>query len=95
MNIGETIKHIRKEKKIKQGDLAEKSGISQTYLSQIEKGVKVPTVDILEKISNAIGMPFAVLSFLSLDSSMIPDDKKDVYDKFQPVISGLIKDIFL
>lgn len=94
MNIGETIKLLRKEKNIKQLDLAASCGISQTYLSQIEKGTKVPALDILEKISAALGLPFAVLSFLSLDSNALPENKREVYDKFQPVISGLIKEIF-
>lgn len=95
MNIGETIKLLRKEKNIKQFDLAASSGISQTYLSQIEKGTKVPAFNILEKISAALGLPFAVLSFLSLDSNALPESKREIYDKFQPVISGLIKEIFL
>lgn len=94
MNIGETIKLLRKEKNIKQLDLAASCGISQTYLSQIEKGRKVPALDILEKISAALGLPFAVLSFLSLDSNALPENKREVYGKFQPVISGLIKEIF-
>lgn len=95
MNIGSTIQKLRKEKNIKQIELAEKSGISQTYLSQIEKGIKVPTIDILEKVSLSLGIPYPVLSYLSIDRNNVPEGKKEIYDKFEPVISGLIKDIFL
>lgn len=94
MNIGETIKILRKEKNIKQLDLAESSGISQTYLSQIEKGTKTPTIDVLEKISTNLGLPYPVLSFLSLDTNSISAEKKEIYNRFEPVISGLIKEIF-
>ena len=94
MNIGATIKTLRKEKNIKQIDLAQNCGISQTYLSQIEKGLKIPTIDVLEKISTNLGLPYPVLSFLTLDTSNISEDKKEIYNKFQPVISGLIKEIF-
>ena len=95
MNIGETIRVLRKEKNIKQFELADSSGVSQTYLSQIEKGVKTPTIDILKKICASLEVPFEVVAFLGLDSENLSADKKDVYNKFHPVISGLIKEIFL
>ncbi|MCX6328144.1 MAG: helix-turn-helix transcriptional regulator, partial [Bacteroidia bacterium] len=66
MDIGPTILRLRKEKGIKQKDLARGAGISATYLSQIEKGLRVPRLDILEKISNEINVPLSILSFLSL-----------------------------
>lgn len=94
MSIGKTISVLRKEKKIKQIELAEITGISQTYLSQIEKGVKVPTIEILEKISLALGIPYAILSFLSIDKNDIAEDKKEAYNRFEPVISSIIKEIF-
>ena len=50
MDIGNTIKEQRKRRKIQQQDLAERSGISQTYLSQIEGGSRVPTIDVLERL---------------------------------------------
>jgi transcriptional regulator with XRE-family HTH domain len=95
MNLGNTIQKLRKDKNIRQIELAEKSGISQTYLSQIEKGIKVPTIDVLEKVSLGLGVPYPVLSYLSIDRSNVPDGKKELYDKFEPIISGLIRDIFL
>jgi len=48
--IGRTIKLARKAHKIKQGNLAERVGISQTYLSQIEAGKVNVSIDILAKI---------------------------------------------
>lgn len=95
MNIGITIQKLRKEKNIRQIELADKSGISQTYLSQIEKGIKIPSIDILEKISLNLGVPYPILSFLSIDRNNVPEGKKEVYDQFQPIINKLIKDIFL
>lgn len=95
MNIGSTIQKLRKEKNIRQIELAENSGISQTYLSQIEKGLKMPTVDVLEKVCFNLGIPYPVLSYLSIDRNNVPEGKKEIYDKFEPVISKLIKDIFL
>jgi XRE family transcriptional regulator, regulator of sulfur utilization len=94
MDIGQTILRVRKEKGIKQKDLAKGAGISPTYLSQIEKGQRVPRMDILEKISAEINIPLSILSFLSLDIDSIPEDKKFAYNQVKPLLDGLVEKIF-
>jgi len=95
MDIGQTIFRVRKEKGIKQKDLAKGAGISPTYLSQIEKGQRIPTIYTLEKISAEINIPFPVLSFLSLDINSIPEEKKFAYNQIKPLLDGLVEKIFL
>jgi transcriptional regulator with XRE-family HTH domain len=95
MDIGQTILRLRREKGIKQKDLAVRAGITPTYLSQIEKGVRIPRLDILEKISSEFNLPFSILSFLSLDINSIPDDKKVAYSQIKPLLDGFIEKIFL
>lgn len=95
MTIGETISKVRREKDIKQKDLAASCKISQTYLSQIEKGAKTPTLEILERISEGLSMPYPVLSFLSLDENSIAEDKKVAYNSMKPIINGIIKELFM
>ncbi|HEY5536703.1 MAG TPA: helix-turn-helix transcriptional regulator [Ignavibacteria bacterium] len=94
MDIGPTILRVRKEKGIKQKDLARGAGISPTYLSQIEKGQRIPRIDILEKISAEINVPLSILSFLSLDIDSIPEDKKYAYNQVKPLLDGLVEKIF-
>lgn len=56
------IKLIRKSKKIKQGELARNSGISQTYLCELENGRKTnPSTDVLIRIANALNVNIADL----------------------------------
>ncbi len=95
MKIGLTIRRLRKEKGIQQKDFAEMCGISQTYLSQIEKGRKTPTLDMLEKISKALKIPFPVLSFLSLSEDLVPEEKRDLYKRVEPLMHSLVEDVFL
>ncbi|MCE7792211.1 helix-turn-helix transcriptional regulator [Salipaludibacillus sp. CUR1] len=52
--IAVNIKKIRLEKNISQEKLAELSGLHRTYISQIERKVKNPTVNNLEKIADAL-----------------------------------------
>lgn len=95
MTIGETITKVRKDKDIKQKDLAASCNISQTYLSQIEKGFKIPTIDVLERISAGLGIPYPVLSFLSLDEGSIAEEKRVAYNSMKPIINGIIKELFM
>ncbi len=95
MKIGETIKKIRKEKGITQINFSRKCGISQTYLSQIENNERNPTIDILERISNALEIPYPVLSFLSITEDNVPEEKKEIYKRMEKVMFGLVEDVFL
>lgn len=54
MNTGDRIKFYRKEKKLTQTELSDKSGISRNALSNYELNKRKPTIEILEKIANAL-----------------------------------------
>ena len=45
-SIGSNIRKFRLMKKIRQEDLAEKAGLSTNYVGAIERGEKVPSLDI-------------------------------------------------
>lgn len=55
--IGDKISKIRKLKKIKQEDLAKKSGILRANISRIEGGKHSPSLETLEKIADALKVP--------------------------------------
>ncbi|MDO6353975.1 helix-turn-helix transcriptional regulator [Caloramator sp. CAR-1] len=57
----EKIKELRLQKGLSQRALASKAGISQSMLSDIEKGKVNPTVKVLIKISNALGVDITEL----------------------------------
>lgn len=65
MNIGEALKEIRKAKKIKQAEISKATGISRTYVCQIESGEKNPSIEVLGKICEFIKVPLPVLLFVS------------------------------
>jgi y4mF family transcriptional regulator len=54
--IGKTIKERRKALKITQPDLADLAGISVNTLYKIERGEANPTIDILERILEVLGL---------------------------------------
>ena len=54
--VGENTARIRREKGLTQETLAEKSGLSQQYISGLENGLRNPTIVTLFKLSSALGV---------------------------------------
>ncbi|KEI87633.1 helix-turn-helix transcriptional regulator [Clostridium botulinum] len=55
------LKKIREEKNISQSKLAMLAGISKSYISELEAGKKTPSLDMLEKIAEALEVCVALL----------------------------------
>ncbi len=55
-SIGKNIKKYRKMRKMRQGDLAEKAGLSTNYIGMVERGEKIPSVESLISIVNALSI---------------------------------------
>lgn len=69
MNIGRAIRLCRTERGLKQVELAQKSDISVSYLSMLERGQRDPTLSTLNTIAEALGIPLSILVFLAVDKS--------------------------
>ncbi|WP_433180209.1 helix-turn-helix domain-containing protein [Actinoallomurus sp. CA-150999] len=53
-SIGEYIKEQRKRAKVSLRQLAEVTGVSNPYLSQIERGLRKPSAEILQQIAKGL-----------------------------------------
>ena len=53
-SIGKNIRKYRKERNLRQGDLAEKTELSTNYIGMVERGEKLPSVESLISIANAL-----------------------------------------
>lgn len=60
MEIGESIKNIRKNKKINQKTLAERADISCSYLCDIEKGRTNPSVKTMLRLFKELGVEIEI-----------------------------------
>lgn len=54
--LGRNIQKIRKEKDLTQEQLAEKLGITLTYMGYFEIGHRVPNLKMLSKIADILGV---------------------------------------
>jgi transcriptional regulator with XRE-family HTH domain len=59
MNIGETIRNFRLQKGMSQGDIEKRTGLLRCYLSRVENGHTIPSLDTLAKIASAMDVPLA------------------------------------
>src|SRR6202035_1370365 len=57
MQIGTTLRDIRKSKNLSQGDIEKRTGLLRCYTSRVENGMTVPTIDTLEKYASALEIP--------------------------------------
>lgn len=61
------IKKYRKEQNLSQMNLAEKVGTSTSYLGEIEIGKKFPSIEMIQKIADALNIPPFKLFMTDLD----------------------------
>lgn len=54
MNIGMTIRGFRQQKGLSQGDIEKRTGLLRCYLSRVENGHTIPSLDTLKKIAGAL-----------------------------------------
>jgi len=56
INIGTTIREYRLQKNMSQGDIEKRTGLLRCYLSRVENGHTVPSLDTLQKIARALDL---------------------------------------
>jgi transcriptional regulator with XRE-family HTH domain len=76
MIIGERLRQIREEKKLSQGDIERKTRLLRCYISRVENGHTVPSVETLQKFAHALEVPMYQLFYDSKEPPEIPDLSK-------------------
>jgi len=56
INIGTTIRGYRLQKGMSQGDIEKRTGLLRCYLSRVENGHTVPSLETLQKIARALAL---------------------------------------
>ena len=59
--LGRNVRRLRRERNLSQEEFAFDTGLHRTYISGIERGARNPTVLIVERLADALGVPPAVL----------------------------------
>lgn len=77
-DIGTFIRSQREAAQVSMRQLADKAGVSNPYLSQIERGLRKPSADVLNQIAKALRVSAEVLYIRA--GILEPSEKSEVRD---------------
>lgn len=99
--LGNKIRSIRKSQDLKLNDIAEKSGLSVSYISQLERDLVEPSLSSLKKIASALNTPvYLLIDDLENDNLLVRKDERPIMmfpnseTKFEIVSTRSIGDNF-
>lgn len=70
--FGLKLRQLRTSKKLSQSELSEKSGLSVSYLNEIEKGKKYPKAEKVVTLAAALDVPYDRMVSIKLDKQLAP-----------------------
>lgn len=76
MVIADRLRTLREEKKFSQGDIEKRTGLLRCYISRVENGHTVPSIDTLEKMARALEIPMYQLSYAGDTPPQLPKPVK-------------------
>lgn len=59
--FGKRLRALREERGWSQEEFADRAGLHRTYVSAVERGVRNPTLSVLERIAKAMGITLSEL----------------------------------
>lgn len=91
MNIGKALKLVRSAKDLSLENVAERSGISVSYLSRIERDERQATMPLVAKIAEALAVPVAIVVFLGSDAGELKGLDKNTERRFSELALDLMR----
>jgi transcriptional regulator with XRE-family HTH domain len=73
MMISERLRLLREGRKLSQGDIEKRTGLLRCYISRIENGHTVPTLETLEKLARALEVPLYQLFYEGDEPPNLPN----------------------
>ena len=82
----EHIKSLRLRMGISQSELARRAGYSHEFISQVERGIKTPSIKALQKIAMGLGVSPSML----MESNNVPvDTEEKLKSEVQMLVNNL------
>jgi|SRR5271169_6438952 len=63
MIIGDRLRELREQKNLSQREVGQRSGLLRAYLSRVENGHTIPSIETLEKWAKALEVPMYQLFY--------------------------------
>lgn len=76
MIIGTRLKKLREERNLSQGDIEKRTGLLRCYISRVENGHTVPSLETLERLAAALELPLYQLFYEGDEPPPLPNLSK-------------------
>jgi transcriptional regulator with XRE-family HTH domain len=63
MIVGDRLRELREAKSFSQGEIEKRTGLLRCYISRVENGHTVPSIETLEKLARALEIPLYQLFY--------------------------------
>lgn len=73
MVIGRRLRKLREERTLSQGDIEKRTGLLRCYISRVENGHTVPSLETLERLAAALEVPLYQLFYEGDDPPALPN----------------------
>ena len=73
MVIGRRLRNLREEKNLSQGDIEKRAGLLRCYISRVENGHTVPSLETLERLAAALEVPLYQLFYEGDEPPPLPN----------------------
>jgi transcriptional regulator with XRE-family HTH domain len=73
MLIGTRLRFLREEKGLSQGDVEKRTGLLRCYISRVENGHTIPSLETLERFAAALEVPLYTLFFSGEEDGSTPN----------------------
>jgi transcriptional regulator with XRE-family HTH domain len=74
MDIGDRLRELREAKEFSQGEIEKRTGLLRCYISRVENGHTIPSIETLGKMARALEIPLYALFY---DGSEEPPELPD------------------
>ena len=81
MVIGDRLKTLREAKDLSQGDIEKRTGLLRCYVSRVENGHTVPSVETLQEFARALKLPLYHLMFDGDKPPALPKSAKHMKEE--------------
>jgi len=76
MVIGTRLRKLREDRDLSQGDIEKRTGLLRCYISRVENGHTVPSIETLERLSTALEIPLYQLFYEGDEPPPLPNLSK-------------------
>jgi len=73
MVIGRRLRNLREEKNLSQGDIEKRAGLLRCYISRVENGHTIPSLETLERLAAALEGPLYQLLYEGEEPPPLPN----------------------